>query len=92
MGAIAYQITSDRWIPRTNGQLRVKCFHLMTSPWPFFFSYTSHNPSGRTISILANINQYKTPFTVCELVDHFEKFLAMENVINGKREFENNIA
>ena len=24
-------IHRDRWIPRTNGQLRVKCFHLMTS-------------------------------------------------------------
>ena len=23
----------DRWIPRTNGQLRGKCFHLMTSLW-----------------------------------------------------------
>ena len=23
----------DRWIPRTKGQLRGKCFHLMTSPW-----------------------------------------------------------
>ena len=24
-------ISGDRWIPRTNGQLRGKCFHLMTS-------------------------------------------------------------
>ena len=24
---------SPRWIPRTNGQLRGKCFHLMTSSW-----------------------------------------------------------
>ena len=23
----------DRWIPRTNGQWRGKCFHLMTSSW-----------------------------------------------------------
>ena len=23
----------DRWIPRRNGQLRGKCFHLMTSSW-----------------------------------------------------------
>ena len=23
----------DRWIPRTKGQLRGKCFHLMTSSW-----------------------------------------------------------
>ena len=25
------EFTGDRWIPRTNGQLRGKCFHLMTS-------------------------------------------------------------
>ena len=26
-------IHGDRWIPRTNGQYRGKCFHLMTSSW-----------------------------------------------------------
>ena len=25
------ELTGNRWIPRTNGQLRGKCFHLMTS-------------------------------------------------------------
>ena len=25
------EVTGNRWIPRTNGQLRGKCFHLMTS-------------------------------------------------------------
>ena len=29
--AFARGIHRDRWIPRTNGQLRGKCFHLMTS-------------------------------------------------------------
>ena len=27
------EITGDRWIPCTNGQLRGKCFHLMKSSW-----------------------------------------------------------
>ena len=27
------EFTGDRWTPRTNGQLRGKCFHLMTSSW-----------------------------------------------------------
>ena len=27
------EFTGDQWIPRTNGQLRGKCFHLMTSSW-----------------------------------------------------------
>ena len=29
--ASVWWIHRDRWIPRTNGQLRGKCFHLMTS-------------------------------------------------------------
>ena len=27
------EFTGDRWIPRTNGQKRRKCFHLMMSSW-----------------------------------------------------------
>ena len=27
------EFTGDRWISRTNGQLRGKCFHLVTSSW-----------------------------------------------------------
>ena len=27
------EFTGDRWIPHTEGQLRGKCFHLMTSSW-----------------------------------------------------------
>ena len=27
------EFTGNRWIPRTNGHLRGKCFHLMTSSW-----------------------------------------------------------
>ena len=27
------EFTSDRWIPRTKGQWRGKCFHLMTASW-----------------------------------------------------------
>ena len=31
--AFVWGIHRSRWIPRTNGQLRGKCFHLMTSSW-----------------------------------------------------------
>ena len=31
--ACVWGIHRDRWISRTNGQLRGKCFHLMTSSW-----------------------------------------------------------
>ena len=32
--AFVWGIHRDRWIPRTKGQLRGKCFHSMTSSWP----------------------------------------------------------
>ena len=31
--AFVREIQRDRWIPRTKGQLRGKCFHLITSSW-----------------------------------------------------------
>ena len=31
--AFVWGIHRDRWIPRTKGQLRGKCLHLMTSSW-----------------------------------------------------------
>ena len=34
------EFTGDRWIPRTNGQQRGKCFHLMTSSWEVESSVT----------------------------------------------------
>ena len=32
-GLCAGKFTGDRWLPRTNGQQRGKCFHLMTSSY-----------------------------------------------------------
>ena len=41
--AFVWGIHRDRWIPRTNGQLRGKCFHLMTSSWnPYDMEELSH--------------------------------------------------
>ena len=37
--ALCGEFTGDRWIPRTNGQLRGKCFHWMTSSWKFIIWY-----------------------------------------------------
>ena len=37
------EFTGDRWIPRTNGQLRGKCFHSMTSSWDPLLINTSVN-------------------------------------------------
>ena len=40
--AFVWGIHRDRWIPRTSGQLRGKCFHLMTSLWQLFSRYLAH--------------------------------------------------
>ena len=42
------EFTVDRWIPRTKGQQRRKCFHLMTSSWH------THSPA---LLIIQSINQ-----------------------------------
>ena len=36
------EFTGDRWIPCTNGQIRGKCFHLMTSSWAFSLGPLHH--------------------------------------------------
>ena len=45
------EFTGDRWIPRTKGQLRGKCFHLMTSSW--------------NLSFLLYTRIYHQPFSIC---------------------------
>ena len=45
--AFVWGIHRDRWIPRTNGQLRGKCFHVMTSSWMW-----AHSDYIREIGIL----------------------------------------
>ena len=41
--AFVWGIHRDRWIPRTKGQLREKCFHLMTSSWPYWPVYLTND-------------------------------------------------
>ena len=58
--AFVWGIHRDRWIPRTKGQLRGICFHLMTSSW--------------TISIIKKIHQWQmvaqvsNSLVTCELI------------------------
>ena len=44
--AFVWGIHRDRWIPRTKGQLRGKCFHLMTSSW---YALTGPPPHGKRL-------------------------------------------
>ena len=44
--AFVWGIHRDRWIPRTKGQVRGKCFHLMTSSWTLWFWGINPSPLG----------------------------------------------
>ena len=41
--AFLWGIHWDRWIPRTKGQLRGKCFHLMTSSWCCYLQHVKQD-------------------------------------------------
>ena len=47
-------IHRDRWIPCTKGQLRGKCFHLMTSSWSYGGSFLSSksNPYSTLVIVV----------------------------------------
>ena len=58
------EFTGDRWIPRTNDQLRRKCFHLMSSSWRF---WTGQYSTWRGLNefCIAALNQLHACF-VCK--------------------------
>ena len=54
------EFTGDLWIPRTKGQYRGKCFHLMTSSW-----------FPATINLLCKEGGRVTPCPPCELLSPY---------------------
>ena len=63
--AFVWGIHRDRWIHRTKGQLRGKCFHLMTSSWSdrpclCLHSYQNSYQECYPINQIWNINCYNT--------------------------------
>ena len=67
--AIVWGIHRDRWIPRTKGQLRGKCFHLMTSS-----CVTCDWPSGQGIF-----------FVFIKIVRHILCYIYIYMVINKNK-------
>ena len=58
--AFVWGIQRDRWIPRTKGQLRGKCFHLMTSScYAIQVSFTDNE--GNCIIVLASNDYSRNP-------------------------------
>ena len=57
------EFIGDRWIRRTNGQLRGKCFHLMTSSWLSVVDAFLERGSHIKLT-LAIYHNYKTEYNV----------------------------
>ena len=71
--AFVQGIHRGRWIPRTKGQLRGKCFHLMTSSWMNYFRnctiQNEHIPSvSPELPLQHCILLTQKPCVVCRLV------------------------
>ena len=51
------EFTGDRWIPRTKGQEREKCFKLMTSPYMYMplLRFVSHQLSFYMLLVIINV-------------------------------------
>ena len=54
--AFVWGIHRGRWIPRTKGQLRGNCFHLMTSSWVTYLSLIKKHPCVFEIYIIPWLN------------------------------------
>ena len=50
--AFVWGIHRDRWIPRTKGQLRGKCFHLMTSSCQEYFGFSTKRVDPDWLNLL----------------------------------------
>ena len=57
-------LCAPRWIPRTNGQLRGKCFHLMTSSWKS--GYTK--PHCRNLKLKISQTGTSSDFCITEVI------------------------
>ena len=82
--AFVWGIHRDRWIPRTKGQLRGKCFHLMTSSWGDWYFTASCSLLSQLIHLFAsstfpwtNVWAKLIQYSVCILrvIQLFQAFL-----------------
>ena len=76
--AFVWGIHRDRWIPRTKGQLRGKCFHLMTSSW---FKYSISQIDAQSCVVFCFIVVIVQDFGA--LMWYFEKYSSW--LLNGTR-------
>ena len=67
--SFVWGIHRDRWIPRTNGQLRGKCFHLMTSSCyiPSFYDVVITYPCSKCSAGLAYLKMLQVVLPIPSL-------------------------
>ena len=58
--AFVREFTGDRWIPRSNGQWRGKCFHVMTSSCYYTWWYFDGLWNRQSRWWMININRHRT--------------------------------
>ena len=69
--AFVREIHRDRWISRTNGQLRGKCFHLMTSSWTkVYIAYQYQNHRNTQVEPMATLLRDTHQHTQTHIVHH----------------------
>ena len=74
--AFVWGIHRDRWIPRTKGQLRGKCFHLMTSSWTVKKSLDAWsrkhqiNPNAWYVETMTAGIRFESNLFRCGLIDN----------------------
>ena len=72
------EFTGDRWIPRTTGQKRGKCFHLMTSSWMPF----DQCQSLRSININHSCQSISTIYSSAIVAYHTSRSIWITRQIN----------
>ena len=95
--AFVWGIHRDRWSPRTKGQLRGKCFHLMTSSWISLFYWTTF--VGSTLLKKTQWSQWiwletiiKACFTIIFLWLLLRSFLPVETLTVFCNEYAHGLA
>ena len=85
--AFVWGIHRDRWIPRTKGQLRGKCFHLMTSSWSLSYTKVTDRFYIAEMGIEVEIFTSQVIKQVRE-IDHFNR-IGMHNITKAKYSIKN---
>ena len=76
-----HQFTGDWWIPRTKGQQRGKCFHLMTSSWRNSWDLHKFLWENRHIESTLYKSQWVNPWDLCTALWWVALVLSLTDVL-----------